>query len=138
MFALRLAGASLHHKIFKFLNELPSHLTFTKHGFKQVEESARLVSWPSLTRWAGTSQVLQVFQRGPVAHLILHSPSLREFHSVKTISVRDADADHQWNASVNLLPRWLAPNMVTLLGFLFILANIGLLQLFMPDLVGPV
>lgn len=28
--------------------------------------------------------------------------------------------------------------MVTLIGFFFILANIGLLVIFMPDLVGPV
>ncbi|OIW24060.1 CDP-alcohol phosphatidyltransferase [Coniochaeta ligniaria NRRL 30616] len=42
-----------------------------------------------------------------------------------------------WNASVNLLPLWLAPNMVTLIGFLFILSNIVLLEIFMPDLVGP-
>lgn len=33
---------------------------------------------------------------------------------------------------------WLAPNMVTLIGFFFVLANIGLLVIFMPDLVGPV
>jgi ethanolaminephosphotransferase len=33
---------------------------------------------------------------------------------------------------------WLHPNMVTLLGFFFILGNIGLLVIFMPDLVGPV
>ncbi|TPX17166.1 uncharacterized protein E0L32_003284 [Thyridium curvatum] len=43
-----------------------------------------------------------------------------------------------WNAAVELLPLWLAPNMVTLIGFFFILGNIGLLVLFMPDLVGPV
>ncbi|KAF9875720.1 CDP-alcohol phosphatidyltransferase [Colletotrichum karsti] len=42
-----------------------------------------------------------------------------------------------WNAAVELLPLWLAPNMVTLLGFFFILGNIGLLVVFMPDLVGP-
>ncbi|CAJ2500068.1 Uu.00g029210.m01.CDS01 [Anthostomella pinea] len=42
-----------------------------------------------------------------------------------------------WNACVELLPLWLAPNMVTLLGFLCILANIGLLVILMPDLVGP-
>ncbi|QPG95223.1 hypothetical protein C2857_007867 [Epichloe festucae Fl1] len=42
-----------------------------------------------------------------------------------------------WNAFVNVLPLWLAPNMVTLLGFFFILGNIGLLVMFMPDLVGP-
>lgn len=44
----------------------------------------------------------------------------------------------QWNAFVEFLPLWLAPNMVTLLGFFFILANVGLLVIFMPDLVGPV
>lgn len=44
---------------------------------------------------------------------------------------------HYWNAFVELLPLWLAPNMVTLLGFFFILGNVGLLQIFMPDLVGP-
>ncbi|KAH7156546.1 CDP-alcohol phosphatidyltransferase-domain-containing protein [Dactylonectria macrodidyma] len=42
-----------------------------------------------------------------------------------------------WNAFVELLPLWLAPNMVTLLGFFFILGNIILLEIYMPDLVGP-
>ncbi|KAL8285442.1 hypothetical protein RB597_002490 [Gaeumannomyces tritici] len=42
-----------------------------------------------------------------------------------------------WNASVELLPMWLAPNMVTLIGFGFVLFNVGLLVLFMPDLEGP-
>lgn len=42
-----------------------------------------------------------------------------------------------WTAAVNLLPMWLAPNMVTLLGFCFILVNVGLLLIFIPDLVGP-
>ncbi|KEZ42317.1 hypothetical protein SAPIO_CDS5479 [Scedosporium apiospermum] len=42
-----------------------------------------------------------------------------------------------WNAFVKLLPLWLAPNMVTLLGFFFILGNVGLLVIYMPDLVGP-
>lgn len=44
----------------------------------------------------------------------------------------------QWNWAAGLLPLWLAPNMVTLIGFFFILANVGLLVLFVPDLVGPV
>ncbi|KAL2216275.1 sn-1,2-diacylglycerol cholinephosphotransferase [Thermoascus aurantiacus ATCC 26904] len=44
---------------------------------------------------------------------------------------------HYWNAFVELLPLWLAPNMVTLLGFLFIVVNVILLEIFMPDLVGP-
>ncbi|KAL2002006.1 hypothetical protein VTN02DRAFT_860 [Thermoascus thermophilus] len=44
---------------------------------------------------------------------------------------------HYWNAFVELLPLWLAPNMVTLLGFAFIVVNVILVELFMPDLVGP-
>jgi ethanolaminephosphotransferase len=32
---------------------------------------------------------------------------------------------------------WLAPNMVTLLGFCFILGNIVLMSIYIPDLVGP-
>ncbi|KAI0995614.1 hypothetical protein K3495_g12566 [Podosphaera aphanis] len=44
---------------------------------------------------------------------------------------------HYWNGFVKLLPLWLAPNMVTLLGFLFILINVVLLVIFMPDLQGP-
>jgi len=39
---------------------------------------------------------------------------------------------------VKLLPLWLAPNMVTLLGFFAILSNVICLVIFMPDLVGPV
>ncbi|KAM7206947.1 Cholinephosphotransferase 1 [Rhypophila sp. PSN 637] len=42
-----------------------------------------------------------------------------------------------WNAFVELLPLWIAPNMVTLLGFFFILVNVALLVIFMPDLLGP-
>ncbi|KAL8661601.1 MAG: hypothetical protein Q9202_005429 [Teloschistes flavicans] len=44
---------------------------------------------------------------------------------------------HYWNGFVELLPLWLAPNMVTLLGFFCILANVVLLEIFVPDLVGP-
>ncbi|ROW07661.1 hypothetical protein VMCG_03403 [Cytospora schulzeri] len=42
-----------------------------------------------------------------------------------------------WNWAAGLLPVSMAPNMVTLIGFFFILANVGLLVLFVPDLVGP-
>jgi ethanolaminephosphotransferase len=38
---------------------------------------------------------------------------------------------------VELLPLWLAPNAVTLLGFGFIVANVCLLEAYIPDLVGP-
>ncbi|CAD6587178.1 MAG: hypothetical protein ASARMPRED_003016 [Alectoria sarmentosa] len=44
---------------------------------------------------------------------------------------------HYWNAFVELLPLWLAPNMVTLLGFFFILTNVICLEIWVPDLVGP-
>ncbi|KAF5866047.1 hypothetical protein ETB97_001124 [Aspergillus alliaceus] len=44
---------------------------------------------------------------------------------------------HYWNAFVELLPMWLAPNMVTLLGFMFIVGNVMLIVILMPDLVGP-
>jgi len=44
----------------------------------------------------------------------------------------------QWNAFVEFLPLWLAPNMVTLIGFFFVLGNVILLELFDPDLVGTV
>lgn len=44
---------------------------------------------------------------------------------------------HYWNGFVELLPLWLAPNMVTLLGFGCILANVILLEIFVPDLIGP-
>lgn len=36
------------------------------------------------------------------------------------------------------MPTWLAPNMVTLIGFFFIIGNVALLELYIPDLVGPV
>lgn len=43
----------------------------------------------------------------------------------------------QWNACVELLPKWLAPNLVTLLGFGFILINVITLYIYIPDLRGP-
>lgn len=33
---------------------------------------------------------------------------------------------------------WLAPNLVTLLGFFFILGNVAILEWYVPDLEGPV
>ena len=53
-------------------------------------------------------------------------------------SGKSANMSCQWNFSVTLLPKWLAPNMVTLIGFGFVLANVGLLEIYVPDLVGPV
>jgi ethanolaminephosphotransferase len=33
---------------------------------------------------------------------------------------------------------WMAPNMVTLLGFMWIVANVFIIEIFVPDMVGPV
>ncbi|KAF2835547.1 Choline/ethanolaminephosphotransferase [Patellaria atrata CBS 101060] len=44
---------------------------------------------------------------------------------------------HYWNTFVEVLPLWVAPNMVTLLGFFFIIGNVGILELYIPDFVGP-
>ncbi|KAL4977751.1 CDP-alcohol phosphatidyltransferase-domain-containing protein [Aspergillus desertorum] len=44
---------------------------------------------------------------------------------------------HYWNAFVELLPLWMAPNLVTLLGFGFIVGNVMLIEMLMPDLIGP-
>ncbi|KAF2719961.1 Choline/ethanolaminephosphotransferase [Polychaeton citri CBS 116435] len=43
---------------------------------------------------------------------------------------------HYWNACVELLPLWLAPNMVTLLGFFFVIGNVALMAVVDPDLDG--
>ena len=50
---------------------------------------------------------------------------------------RHADLPWQWNFFVEYLPLWIAPNMVTLVGFILILANVGLANIYMPDLIGP-
>ncbi|KAJ5124829.1 uncharacterized protein N7515_008654 [Penicillium bovifimosum] len=44
---------------------------------------------------------------------------------------------HYWNAFVEVVPMWMAPNMVTLLGFMWIVANIFIIEIFVEDLVGP-
>lgn len=44
---------------------------------------------------------------------------------------------HYWNWMLNFFPLWMAPNLITLLGFLFIVNNFILVLVFVPDLVGP-
>ncbi|KIV89528.1 hypothetical protein PV10_06921 [Exophiala mesophila] len=60
-----------------------------------------------------------------------------KYQSVDKSYVSNYILRHYWNGAVKLLPMWLAPNMVTLLGFFCILVNLLLLQIYMPDLVGP-
>ncbi|KAL4883764.1 CDP-alcohol phosphatidyltransferase-domain-containing protein [Aspergillus karnatakaensis] len=60
-----------------------------------------------------------------------------KYSSVDKSYISNYILKHYWNAFVELLPLWMAPNMVTLLGFLFIVANVMLIELYMPDLIGP-
>lgn len=41
---------------------------------------------------------------------------------------------HWWNWVAEWMPRWLAPNMITLIGLFFILINIATVAIYMPDL----
>ncbi|KAL7270573.1 hypothetical protein RUND412_006707 [Rhizina undulata] len=67
---------------------------------------------------------------------LIHLKSYR-YQSVDKSLISQYILKHYWNFMVELLPRWLAPNLVTLLGFGFILTNVICLEIFMPDLVGP-
>ncbi|KKK13948.1 hypothetical protein P175DRAFT_0497005 [Aspergillus ochraceoroseus IBT 24754] len=60
-----------------------------------------------------------------------------KYQSVDKSPISNYILKHYWNAFVELLPLWIAPNMVTLLGFLFIVGNVMLIEMYMPDLVGP-
>ncbi|RKP12839.1 CDP-alcohol phosphatidyltransferase-domain-containing protein, partial [Piptocephalis cylindrospora] len=44
---------------------------------------------------------------------------------------------HYWNWAVNLFPRWMAPNLITLTGLGFIGLNLLTIAYYMPDLEGP-
>lgn len=43
-----------------------------------------------------------------------------------------------WNWAVRLLPKWMAPNLVTLIGFMFIVAAFVTVVIFIPDLARQV
>ncbi|KAF2485378.1 hypothetical protein BDY17DRAFT_322225 [Neohortaea acidophila] len=80
-------------------------------------------------------------QKKPAADC-LSDNALQHFKTYKYSSVDKSPISyyilrHYWNACVEFLPLWLHPNMVTLLGFLFILANVGLMEIKDPDLLGP-
>src|SRR6202035_5277998 len=42
-----------------------------------------------------------------------------------------------WNYITTLLPLWLAPNLITLLGLICILVNVATILVLVPDLIGP-
>ncbi|KAK5044678.1 hypothetical protein LTR84_010570 [Exophiala bonariae] len=60
-----------------------------------------------------------------------------KYQSVDKSFISNHILRHYWNGAVKLLPMSLAPNMVTLLGFVCILVNVLFLQIFLPDLIGP-
>ncbi|KAF8456207.1 CDP-alcohol phosphatidyltransferase-domain-containing protein [Terfezia claveryi] len=60
-----------------------------------------------------------------------------KYQSVDKSPVARYILKHYWNWAAELLPLWLAPNLVTLIGFGFILVNVITLWIVMPDLVGP-
>jgi ethanolaminephosphotransferase len=68
---------------------------------------------------------------------LVHLKSYK-YSSVDKSFISNYILKHYWNGFVELLPMWIAPNMVTLLGFGFILTNVICLVIWMPDLVGPV
>lgn len=88
-------------------------------------------------RSAYSPEVLQIFEYRQILDLELYPQTLRMLRtSQKPVNILLRTS--QWNGFVELLPLWLAPNMVTLLGFCFILWNVICLEIWMPDLVGPV
>ncbi|TPX69225.1 hypothetical protein SpCBS45565_g02555 [Spizellomyces sp. 'palustris'] len=42
-----------------------------------------------------------------------------------------------WEFCTTLFPLWLAPNLITLLGFFFVLANVAIVLIYTPDLATP-
>lgn len=74
---------------------------------------------------------------GPLSVDALQNLRLYKYSSVDKSPISYYILRHYWNGFVQLLPLWLAPNLVTLLGFCFILVNVALLVVYVPDLVGP-
>lgn len=74
---------------------------------------------------------------GPLSLTALQNLRLYKYSSVDKSPVSYYILRHYWNGFVQLLPLWLAPNLVTLLGFCCILVNVALLVVYVPDLVGP-
>lgn len=93
-----------------------------------------------LRRCPPAPQELQVPERGQVLYFAIYLEALCSAPAAlsATLLPRWLTMCLQWNAFVEVLPLWLAPNMVTLLGFFFILGNVMLLVIYTPDLVGPV
>lgn len=68
---------------------------------------------------------------------LIHLRSYR-YSSVDKSLISRHILQRYWSGCVQLLPLWLAPNAVTLLGFCAVLVNLVVLEVWVPDLVGPV
>lgn len=82
-------------------------------------------------------QVTKPWQADPLSQQALVHLKSYKYSSVDKSLISQYVLRHYWNGFVQLLPMWLAPNMVTLLGFFFIIGNVLILQIWIPDLIGP-
>ncbi|KAF1351107.1 CDP-alcohol phosphatidyltransferase-domain-containing protein [Delphinella strobiligena] len=73
---------------------------------------------------------------GPLSRDALAHLREYKYSSIDKSYISNYILKHYWNTCVGFLPLWLAPNMVTLLGFFFIIGNVGLLELYDPGLIG--
>ncbi|KAK7207703.1 ethanolaminephosphotransferase 1 [Myxozyma melibiosi] len=62
---------------------------------------------------------------------------LYKYSSVDKSFISNHILRHYWNAAAELMPLWLAPNVITLIGLMFIYANVLCILIYVPDLVGP-
>ncbi|OBT55786.1 hypothetical protein VE04_04280 [Pseudogymnoascus sp. 24MN13] len=68
---------------------------------------------------------------------LVHLKSYK-YSSVDESYISNYILKHYWNACVEFLPLWLAPNMVTLLGFFCIISNVIFLVIWQPEMDGQV
>ncbi|KAG9594651.1 sn-1,2-diacylglycerol cholinephosphotransferas-like protein, partial [Aureobasidium melanogenum] len=73
---------------------------------------------------------------GPLSEDALANLKLYKYSSVDKSFTSRYVLKHYWNACVEFLPLWLAPNMVTLLGFFCIISNVVLMLIYDPGLTG--
>ncbi|KAK9447639.1 CDP-alcohol phosphatidyltransferase-domain-containing protein [Limtongia smithiae] len=62
---------------------------------------------------------------------------LYKYSSVDKSFISNHILRHYWNAVAELMPLWLAPNVITLIGLGFIYINVLCVIIYLPDLVGP-
>jgi ethanolaminephosphotransferase len=126
-------GLSRQRQVNSQTNDGPAHLSKAKWDCKGVVPSYCIRDEHLRRR---TSQP-DIRLGGSLSESALHNLKSYKYSSVDKSYLSYYILRHYWNGFVKLLPLWLAPNMVTLLGFFFILGNVALLEIYVPDLVGP-